>query len=131
MSKRLIANLLFVAIGLTSLPVSLAQVSTQSSSIKVSTYQDDPFVAESYIGRVDASRFTTDSNGHPFMSSDRVSMIGESFIYRKTPAAEFVKFAWNPWPIDGRSNEKGSFKFPDEPRFPCMRLSATPMAKSS
>ena len=118
MSKRLIANLLFVAIGLTSLPVSLAQVSIQGSSIKVSEYQDDPFVAESYIGRVDASRFTTDSNGHPFMSSDRVSMIGESFIYRKNSAGEFVKFAWNPWPIDGRSNEKGSFKFPDEPRFP-------------
>ena len=119
MSKRLIvANLLIVAIGLTSLPVSSAQVSTQSSSIKVSKYQDDPFVAGSYIGRVDGSRFTTDDNGHPFMSSDRVNMIGESFIYRKNPAGEFVKFAWNPWPIDGRSNEKGNFKFPDEPRFP-------------
>ena len=119
MSKRLIvANLLIVAIGLTSLPVSQAQVSTQSSSVRVSEYQDDPFVAESYIGRVDASRFTTDKNGHPFMSCDRVSMIGESFIYRKTAAGEFVKFAWNPWPIDGSSNEKGNFRFPDEPRFP-------------
>jgi hypothetical protein len=119
MSKRLIvANFLIAAIGLTSLPVSLAQVSTHSSSIKVSEYQDDPFVAESNIGRVDASRFTTDSNGNPFMSSDRVSMIGESFIYRKSPDGEFVKFAWNPWPIDGSSNEKGNFKFPDEPRFP-------------
>lgn len=119
MSKRLIvANLLIVAIGLTSLPVSLAQVSTQNPSIKVSEYRDDPFVAESYIGRVDASRFTTDNDGHPFMSGDRVSMIGESFIYRKTSDGEFVKFAWNPWPIDGRSNEKGNFRFPDEPRFP-------------
>jgi len=119
MSKRLIvANLLMVAIGLTSLPVSLAQVSTQSSSIKVSEYQDDPFVAESYIGRVGASRFTADDNGHPLMSCDRVSMINESAIYRKTAAGEFVKFAWNPWPQDGRSNEKGNFKFPDEPRFP-------------
>ena len=119
MSKRLlVANLLIAAIGLTSLPVSLAQVSTQSSSIRVSKYQDDPFVAQSYIGRVDASRFTTDNDGHPFMSSDRVSMIGESFIYRKTPDGEFVKFAWNPWPIDGRSNQKGNFKFADEARFP-------------
>lgn len=119
MSKHLIvANLLIAAIVLTSLPVSLAQVTTQSSSIKVSKYQDDPFVTESYIGRVDASRFTTDNNGHPVMSCDRVSMIGESFIYRKSPAGEFVKFAWNPWPIDGSSNEKGNFKFPDEPRFP-------------
>ncbi len=119
MSKRLIvANLLIVVIGLTSLPVSLAQVSTQSSSIKVSEYQDDPFVAESYIGRVDSSRFTTDSNGHPLMTCDRVSMINESWIYKKSPAGEFEKFAWNPWPQEGTSNEKGNFRFPDEPRFP-------------
>ena len=119
MSKRLIvANLLIVAIGLTSLPLSFAQVSTQSSSIKVSEYQDDPFVAESYLGRVDSSRFTTDSNGHPLMTCDRVSMINESWIYKKTPAGEFEKFAWNPWPQEGTSNEKGNFRFPDEPRFP-------------
>ncbi|HYV03163.1 MAG TPA: hypothetical protein VFB82_01170 [Blastocatellia bacterium] len=119
MSKRLIiANLLIVAIGLTSLPISHAQESPQRSSVKVSEYQDDPFVAEQYIGRVDASRFTADDNGRPFMSSDRVSMINESKIYRKTPQGEFVEFAWNPWPQEGRSNDKGNFRFPDEPRFP-------------
>jgi hypothetical protein len=67
---------------------------------------------------MDASRFTTDSNGHPLMSCDRVSMINESVIYRKNPQGEFVKFAWNPWPQEGSSNEKGDFRFPDEPRFP-------------
>src|SRR5262249_49169326 len=119
MSKRLIvSNLLIVAIGLMSLPISQAQISTQSSSIKISKYQDDPFVAESYIGKVDASKLGKDENGHPFMEGDRVSMINESVIYRKNAANEFVKFAFNPWPQDGRSNEKGNFKFPDEPRFP-------------
>jgi hypothetical protein len=54
MSKRLIvANLLIVVIGLTSLPVSVARY--QHEFNKVSEYQDDPFVAESYIGRVDSS----------------------------------------------------------------------------
>ena len=119
MSKlKIVSCLLIVAMGLMSLPVSQAQISIRGSSIKTSVYQDDPFVAESYIGRVDASSCSLDSNGHPVMSGERVSMINESFIYRKDANLEFVKFAWNPWPQEGTSNEKGNFKFADEPRFP-------------
>jgi hypothetical protein len=115
MSKRfVVSSLLIVAMGLMSLPVSQAQ----SPFIKTSVYQDDPFVAESYIGRVDASSCSLDSNGHPVMSGERVSMINESVIYRKDANANFVRFAWNPWPQEGTSNEKGNFKFADEPRFP-------------
>src|SRR5262245_10611620 len=105
MSKRLIvSNLLIVAIGLMSLPISQAQISTQSSSIRISEYRDDPYVAESYIGRIDASRFGQDENGHAFLSGNRVSMIGEDFLFRQNPTTKlFTKFAWNPWPKDGRS----------------------------
>src|SRR5262245_37611852 len=120
MSKRLIvSNLMILVMGLVSLPFSNAQVTTQSSSIKVSEYRDDPFVAESYIGRMDAERFGQDEAGKPFMSGDRVSMIGETYLYRENPTThQFAKFAFNPWPKDGRSNNKGNFRFTDEPRFP-------------
>ena len=115
MSKRfVVSSLLIVSMGLMSLPVSQAQ----SPFINTSVYQDDPFLAESYVGRVDASSCSLDSNGHPVMSGERVSMINESKIYRKDANGEFVPFAWNPWPQEGTSNDKGNFKFADEPRFP-------------
>src|SRR5262245_35053604 len=115
MSKRsIVSSLLIVALGLMNLPVTQAQ----SPQIKTSVYQDDPFLAESYIGRVDASRCTLDSNGHPVMTGARVSMINESKIYKRDANGELVPFAWNPWPQEGTSNEKGNFKFADEPRFP-------------
>ena len=119
MSKRLIVSkLLIVAIGLVSLPVSQAQISTQSSKIKISSYRDDPFVAETYIGKMDASRFGQDAAGTPYLSGNRVSMIEESAIYRlNATTGLYEKFAWNPWP-DGQSNDKGNFKFADETRFP-------------
>src|SRR5262245_36944655 len=102
MSKRLVvSSLLIVALGLMNLPVS----QDQSPQIKTSVYQDDPFLAESYIGRVDASTCSFDSNRHPVMSGARVSMINESKIYKKDANAEFVPFAWNPWPQEGTSNE--------------------------
>ncbi|HJQ27360.1 MAG TPA: hypothetical protein VKA60_25970 [Blastocatellia bacterium] len=105
--------------ALTSLPVSQAQTSAaEGSTIKISSYMDDPFVKESDLRHIDALRIGKDENGKPFLAGDRVSMINEDFIYRRNAAGEFVKFAWNPWPKDGRSNEKGNFNFADEVRFP-------------
>jgi len=120
MSKRLIvSNLMILATGLMSLPLSYAQISTQSSSVKISEYRDDPFVAESYVGRFDASRFSRDENGLPLLSGSRVGMIEEDFIFRQNPTTHvFAAFAFNPWPKDVRANEKGNFKFADEVRFP-------------
>lgn len=120
MSKRLIvSNLMILVIGLMSLPISQAQISAQSSSVKISEYRDDPFVAESNVGRMDASRFGQDDHGAPHLTGNRVSMIEESVIYRKNAADVFIKFALNPWPKDEiLSNEKGNFKFADETRFP-------------
>jgi len=119
MSKRLIVSrLLIVVIGLMSLPVSQARISTQSSSIKISSYRDDPFVEESDVDRIDASRFGQDESGRLVLSGDRVSLIEESFIYRANSAGVFQKFAWNPWPQYTHSNQNGNFKFAEEVRFP-------------
>ena len=126
MSKRLIVSkLMILAMVLMSLPVTQLQTSAaEGSNIKTSSYMDDPFVALSNIGRLDASKFGQDEKGHPSLSGNRVSMIEEDIIYREERADErlfgtFTKFAWNPWPIDSsRSNEKGNFNFADETRFP-------------
>ena len=121
MSKRLIiSRLLIVVFGLMSLPISQAQISTQSASIKISRYRDDPFVVESVVDRMDASRFGQDDNGQPHLTGNRVSMIEESAIFRmNSVTGRFERFAWNPWPQnDIRSNEKGNFRFADEVRFP-------------
>jgi hypothetical protein len=79
---------------------------------------DDPFVSESDIRRIDTSRIGKDENGNPFLDGDQVSMINEDFIYRRNAAGDFFKFAWNPWPKDGRANEMGNFNFAGETRFP-------------
>ncbi|HZM86577.1 MAG TPA: hypothetical protein VFF31_08465 [Blastocatellia bacterium] len=120
MSNRLIVCIMVSAMVLINLPVSRAQTSAaQGSTIKISSYMDDPFVKESDIRRIDASRVGQDQNGKPFLAGDRVSMIGEDYIYRWNAAhTEVSKFAWNPWPKDGRSNNKGNFNFADETRFP-------------
>ena len=119
MSTRLIiSKLLIFAMVLLSLPVSQAQISTQSSSIKISQYRDDPFVAESFVDRIDASRFGRDASGDLLLSGNRVSLGEETFLYRKDTAGVYQKFAWNPWPQFAHSNDKGNFKFDDEVRFP-------------
>ena len=115
---------MILAIVLMNLPLSQAQTSAaEGRAIKISSYMDDPFVALSNIGRLDASKFGQDDNGHASLSSNRVSMIEEDFIYRRQRSDEldpgtFSRFAWNPWPIDSRSNNQGNFKFADETRFP-------------
>lgn len=125
MSKRLIVcKLMILTMALTSLPVWQAQTSAaEGSTIKISSYMDDPFVKESDLRRIEASRIGKDENGKPFLAGDRVSMINEDFIYREDRSDElnpgtFKRFALNPWPKDGRSNEKGNFNFADEARFP-------------
>lgn len=125
MSKRLIVSkLMILAMVLMSLPVTQTQTSAaEGSNIKISSYTDDPFVAESNIGRLEALAFGQDSDSHPSLSGDRVSMIEEDTVYREQRPNEsnpgtFTKFAWNPWPIDSRSNTKGNFNFTGETRFP-------------
>jgi hypothetical protein len=120
MSKRsLVSIVMLIVIGLMSLPASRAQITIQNASKKISTYRDDPFLAESNITKIADARIGRDQNGQPNLSGDRVSMIAEDFIYRFDNNGETVtRFAWNPWPKDGRPNDKGNFTFPDEARFP-------------
>ncbi|HYV04558.1 MAG TPA: hypothetical protein VFB82_08235 [Blastocatellia bacterium] len=125
MSKQLIVSkLMILTMALMSLPVTQTQTSAaEGSNIKISSYTDDPFVVESNIGRLEGSKFGQDTDGHPSLSGDRVSMIEEDVIYREqrpndSNPGTFTKFAWNPWPIDSRSNAKGNFNFTAETRFP-------------
>jgi len=120
MSTRLIVCIMVSTLVLINLPISRTQTAAaQSSTIKISSYMDDPFVKESDIRKIDASRVGQDQNGKPFLAGDRVSMIGEDYIYRwNATHSDVFKFAWNPWPKDGRPNDKGNFNFADESRFP-------------
>ena len=119
MSKRLmVSRLMILVLGLMGLTVSNAQIDTQSSSIKISSYQDDPFVKAASLGRMEAARFDRDETHRPLLSNDRVLVEDESVIYREDAVThEFNPFAWNPWPLPA-SNKKGNFKFQDEARFP-------------
>ena len=120
MSKRLmLCRLMILVMALIVLPVSQLQTSAaEGSKIKISSYMNDPFVEESAIERMDASRFDQDNNGYLFLAGGRVRISEESAIYKSDSTGVYKKFAWNPWPAYGRSNEKGNFKFADEVRFP-------------
>jgi len=130
MSKRLIlCAFVMLAIALMSLPVSRAQTYLRPNPdgdrrprpMRISSYEDDPFVRESDAKRMDLSKFGEDEDGRPILSNDRVKIENEDFIYRKdTATGEFKKFAWNPWPAPA-SNQYGDFRFPDEVRFPLFK----------
>ena len=78
MSNRLIVCIMVSTLVLINLPFSRTQTAVaQSSTIKISSYMDDPFVNESDIRKIDASRVGQDQSGKPFLAGDRVSMIGE------------------------------------------------------
>jgi hypothetical protein len=129
MLKRfVVSNLLIVAIGLMNLPLSHAQISTQSASIKIAAYLDDPFVTEATLGRMDASRFDQGEGRRLLLTNDRVRIEDENVIYRADQTGAFKPFAFNPWPLP-ESTEKGSFKFPDEARFPLFEIVRGPDGK--
>src|SRR5262245_47717674 len=107
MMKRLIRyKFTILAIALMSLPVSQAQSLTiphrgdnrRPVPMPISSYKDDPFVRESDVERMDASRFSLGEDGRPILSNDRVSIVNESKIFRKDTDGVFKPFAWNPWP---------------------------------
>src|SRR5215813_3525223 len=127
MLKRLIRyKLTILAIALTSLPVSLAQSLTKpdrdwsrrSNPMRISSYEDDPFVAFSLVQRMDPSRFGLGADGRPILLGSLVRIQDEPRIFRQDPTTGlFNPFAWNPWPAP-TSNLDGDFRFPDEERFP-------------
>src|SRR5262245_54177783 len=132
MKKRLIlCQLTILAMAVMSLDVSQAQTFTipdrgvdkspipAPTPMRISSYENDPFVAESLVRRMDAARFSVDENGRPVLQSNLVSLGEESKIYRQDPQTMVFKpFAWNPWPIYPAANQQGDFLFRDEERFP-------------
>src|SRR5689334_2620528 len=100
-------QLTLLAIVLTSLPVSQAQTLRTFNpgedrwaalQTQISSYEDDPFVRASDVRRMNSSRFSFDEDGRPVLASNLVSLLEESFIFRKDAQGSFQPFAWNPWP---------------------------------
>jgi hypothetical protein len=132
MSKRLIlCHVTILALLLTNLPVTQAQtiIAPDRGGLRrprpmlISSYEDDPFVRESDVRRMDPERFGLGEDGRPTLSGSLVSVGNESKLYRKDPKDGVYKpFAWNPWPWVPTSNSHGDFRFPDEERFPLHRV---------
>jgi hypothetical protein len=98
--------------------------------MRISSYEDDPFVRESDFMRMDPARFGLGEDGRPTLSGSRVTLSEESKIYRRDPSTgQFKPFAWNPWPQEPKSNMSGDFRFPDEERFPLHRVERGPDGK--
>lgn len=131
MLKRLIRyKITILAIALASLPVSQAQSLTipdrgegrRLLPMRISSYEDDPFVRESDVQLMDPVRFFRGEDGRPILSNNLVRIQGEDFIYRLDPATgDYKKFAWNQWP-QPTSNLQGDFRFQDEARFPLFKV---------
>jgi hypothetical protein len=84
----------------------------------ISSYDDDPSVAESNVECVDPAGFAQDPHGRPLLSNSRVFIRDEDILYRQDRfTGVFAPWATNPWPLP-TANSDGSFRFPDEPRFP-------------
>jgi len=112
------------------LPIAKAQDSTVGSSkIRISSYQNDPFVETSQIDRIDGSGLKRNENGRLLLSNAWINIADEPLIYRQdAETGLFNPFATNPWP-QPTSNEKDNFKFPDEERFPLHEIERGPDGK--
>ena len=131
LTRLILCKLMTLAIVLAGLPVSQAQSSAKPDRdeakrphpVRISSHEDDPFVRESIVRRMDPSRFDLGEDGRPILSGSVVTLSEESKIYRQTTPTEAYKpFAWNPWPQQPTSNAAGDFRFPDEERFPLHRV---------
>jgi hypothetical protein len=100
----------------------------------ISSYDDDPFVHDAVVECLSDSGFAHGQDGRPLLSNTRVLMQDEGVIFRATQVTGdvgeqqdliFLPFANNPWPA-GTSNADGSFRFPDEPRFPLHEVERGP-----
>jgi hypothetical protein len=87
--------------------------------MRISAYEDDPFVRESIVRLMDPSRFSLGDDGRLILSSSLVTLTEASKIYRRNSQTnQFNPFAWNPWPAYATPNLSLDFRFPDETRFP-------------
>jgi hypothetical protein len=133
MSKRLIlCAFAMFAIALMSLSGLQAQTIPSRGFFKlISSYDDDPFVADSIIERMTPSRFGEDEDGRPLLLNNVVRIEDEPVIYREdSETGDYIAFALNPWsPELRRANVDGNFMFSDEERFPLHRVERGPDGK--
>jgi hypothetical protein len=87
----------------------------------ISSYEDDPFAADAVVECLPPGGFPHTADGRLLLGNARVSVANEDQIYRlnKTTGL-FEPFLWNPWPVETTASADGSFRFPDEPRFPLL-----------
>lgn len=84
----------------------------------ISSYDDDPFVAGANVECLADSGFARAADGSLLLSTSLVKIQDDDVIFRADPVSgDFRAFANNPWPAP-TSNTDGSFRFPDEARFP-------------
>jgi len=96
----------------------IARFFARGDVMPISSYDDDPFVADATIDCMDPSRFSLGAGGLPVLVGDHVKIQDEAVIYRANRATGvFEPFAWNPWPPP-TSNADGNFEFRQEDRFP-------------
>ena len=120
MKKRLILfNVTMLAVVLASLPISRARMFAEGDrTIRISSYQDDPFVEGSSFERIDGTGLDMGDGERPMLANAQLKIVDESVVYRQeSDNTDYLPFATNPWPHP-MSNEKGNFKFPQEERFP-------------
>src|SRR5262245_26154518 len=140
MSKRLIlCAFATLAIALISLPVLQAQSSIvierdrslPQRPAAISSYDDDPFVADSVVEGLSTSRLDRSQDGRYILINNLINTEAQAVIYvSEQEAGEYVPFAWNPWAPELRmANVDGNFMFPDEERFPLHRVERGPDGK--
>lgn len=100
----------------------------QGVVMPLSSYDDDPFLQNATIECMEVEEFAR-KEGLPILVNDQTEILDEAVIYREDQGTgEFKPFAWNPWP-EGRVNIDGSFRFPDEERFPEFKAERGPDGK--
>lgn len=115
----------------TSLPSSEAQTfPVKRPFTAISAYDDDPYVADAAVERMNSSKFDYLEDGRPILFNDLVWIGEESKIYRENASGVFVPFAWNPWMQTlVNSNAEGDFQYPFEERFPFHKVERGPDGK--
>jgi hypothetical protein len=93
--------------------------------VPLSSYEDDPFAADSIVECLRTSQLTRLHAQQFLLGNGRVAIEDETVIYRQNANGEFLPFANNPWP-QPLSNAEGNFLFPNEPRFPRHEIERDP-----
>jgi hypothetical protein len=94
----------------------------------ISSYDDDPFVRDAVVECVsDDGGFARTPDGRVVLANSRVTIEDEPVIYRLDRSTGlFGPLAWNPWPVITVAGTDGSFRFPNEPRFPVLEIERGP-----